>query len=255
MGTAVQLNEYYVYKLYNRLGELLYVGFTTNWRQRRKDHKSRQHWFSEVAREELETFTDELTAQLREVTLIFDERPRYNRTYNVDVAPDYLAPYLAEAKMMPDGKKAKRGGPPYHLDAAPVQAMRDVAIACGCKGVFCHLDCEDVGFCQRASLTDTNLLEIPVPGQHPEPAPPRSWLKRHEEEERQRQEKEQQRRERRRAARRAATASRQEMIREQGRQAACAGLPRHPPYTTMLGKPNSHSNRLWLEGYDRVISA
>ncbi len=266
MNQTLQPRDYLVYKLYNDQDVLLYVGFTKDWKQRRKDHKARQPWFGEVAHEELEVISDELSAKLREVALIFDASPRYNRIGKAE-GNSYTAFFMSEYD-----RDEKRTGtfvsPGLGMKAAPVRAMRRVAIACGCKGVFCHLDCEDIGTCLRSSISDTNPFEIPVVGQWSNPTPPRSWLRQQEEAEQQRKRDEQQREVEWRASpegqRYLATQAQEhekrkgiatlgrESIREKGRNAAHDRLPRTPPYTTWLGKPNTFPNRLWLEGYDEI---
>lgn len=70
--------ETLLYRLYDDIGALLYVGVTDDWDRRRSQHATERPWFGEVSRVVLETCPDRTSALAREVAAISNEAPRYN---------------------------------------------------------------------------------------------------------------------------------------------------------------------------------
>jgi predicted GIY-YIG superfamily endonuclease len=66
-----------VYRLYSEADDLLYVGLTADWPERRGHHRRHKEWWPEVARTEFDhCYTREAAANL-EARLIHELRPRY----------------------------------------------------------------------------------------------------------------------------------------------------------------------------------
>lgn len=73
---------YCVYRCYAGDGALLYVGCTSNYVKRRKQHRERSDWFCEVARVDVEAHADHRQALDAEAVAIWEEMPIYNRRRN-----------------------------------------------------------------------------------------------------------------------------------------------------------------------------
>lgn len=69
-----------LYRLFDQDGTLLYVGATLNVFSRLAAHRSRQPWFFEVARVELEHFEERADALRAEARAIEEEEPKHNVT-------------------------------------------------------------------------------------------------------------------------------------------------------------------------------
>lgn len=97
---------YHVYRCYDADDQLLYVGVTTDMRQRHTEHAGQKEWYSEVARIETEEFDSGDEAAEREMVLLTHERPRYNsptaRRYTAHLRParepSKVAALLIEAR-------------------------------------------------------------------------------------------------------------------------------------------------------------
>lgn len=68
-----------LYRLYDGGGALLYVGITSNWAKRMRDHASGKIWWSEVASRTFEEHPDRTAALAAERFAIGTEEPRYNQ--------------------------------------------------------------------------------------------------------------------------------------------------------------------------------
>jgi predicted GIY-YIG superfamily endonuclease len=73
-----------VYTLANASGEPLYVGVSSNLKQRMIAHKATKDWWESVANIDFEDFTNRLEAEVREAELIKVLRPLHNRAIPVD---------------------------------------------------------------------------------------------------------------------------------------------------------------------------
>lgn len=73
-----------VYTLADALGEPLYVGVSSNLKQRMIGHKATKDWWESVANIDFEEFTNRLEAEIREAELIKTLRPLHNRAIPID---------------------------------------------------------------------------------------------------------------------------------------------------------------------------
>lgn len=67
-----------LYRLYDDLGDLLYIGIAVNPARRFIEHQSRSAWWLEVARRELEWHPDRRSVEAAETLAIRNERPAFN---------------------------------------------------------------------------------------------------------------------------------------------------------------------------------
>ena len=67
-----------LYRCYDAVGRLLYVGKTDDWTRRQREHASRGPWWSEAARVEMRLGLDSQEAQRAEREAILYERPIHN---------------------------------------------------------------------------------------------------------------------------------------------------------------------------------
>jgi predicted GIY-YIG superfamily endonuclease len=87
-----------LYRLYDRAGELLYVGVTGNIATRWNGHASDKEWWPQVARRELTWFADRAEALAEEEHAIWNERPRYNKQHAFPNVSEEAARVFAEFK-------------------------------------------------------------------------------------------------------------------------------------------------------------
>lgn len=71
-----------VYRVYDKRGQLLYIGSTRNWRKRRVQHAGTKWWWPAIGRVELEHFASVVEARDAEIEAIQAERPRMNVRHN-----------------------------------------------------------------------------------------------------------------------------------------------------------------------------
>lgn len=67
-----------VYRLYDTLGKLLYVGASHNPDQRRRDHRKEKPWRRRIASMTIEWYPDRAAAEAAEREVIAREEPEYN---------------------------------------------------------------------------------------------------------------------------------------------------------------------------------
>jgi hypothetical protein len=72
----------YVYRLYGRSGNLLYVGITDNLDRRWREHAASKHWWGQVAQKESEPYPSRLEAKRAEAMQIRNLKPVHNRDMN-----------------------------------------------------------------------------------------------------------------------------------------------------------------------------
>ncbi|MCC8956130.1 GIY-YIG nuclease family protein [Bradyrhizobium sp. Pear77] len=80
-----------VYRLFNRDGELIYIGMTRSFGSRFEQHITRK-WWTEVARIEIEHHPDAISARRAEGAAILIENPKYNIVAGDDVALGVVEP-------------------------------------------------------------------------------------------------------------------------------------------------------------------
>lgn len=68
----------YLYRHFDRDGNLLYVGVSLSTISRLSQHKDASHWFAEIARVTIESFADRPLALVAEREAISKENPRHN---------------------------------------------------------------------------------------------------------------------------------------------------------------------------------
>lgn len=75
-----------VYRYYDRLGTLIYVGITRRGMARNAEHNTRAQWWPFVVRQEVDHFPSRAEAASREKELIRRYRPPFNTAHNLDSA-------------------------------------------------------------------------------------------------------------------------------------------------------------------------
>lgn len=70
-----------LYRHYNEMGELLYVGISLSAINRLSQHKT-SGWFIEIAKVDIEQFETRMLALNAEETAIKKEKPKYNKIHN-----------------------------------------------------------------------------------------------------------------------------------------------------------------------------
>lgn len=70
-----------LYRLYNAADQLLYIGITSDPKERWRQHQGDKSWWPEVTRKTIEWIDDRGTALSREASAIKTERPLYNGTH------------------------------------------------------------------------------------------------------------------------------------------------------------------------------
>lgn len=70
--------SHHVYRMFGESGELLYVGVTSNLKQRMKAHQFSTKWYSEVFSISAQSFPYRSFAERAEDTAIYSEVPKYN---------------------------------------------------------------------------------------------------------------------------------------------------------------------------------
>lgn len=72
-----------VYRIFNADGDLIYVGITRNWDNRRSHHAANQPWWDEVDDIAFAYYPNRFEAAVAEREAIKAELPRYNRVHGV----------------------------------------------------------------------------------------------------------------------------------------------------------------------------
>lgn len=76
-GYKPHMFQYVTYMMFNRDGEVIYVGKTRNWNQRLSAHR-KAPWWGEVYRIQVRPRKDEADAWVLEALLYRRHRPKYN---------------------------------------------------------------------------------------------------------------------------------------------------------------------------------
>lgn len=117
--------SHYLYKHYDKSGQLLYVGITNNLRVRHVAHKRDSFWFLDIARFKSNKFDTKREAVAAEIEAIRELRPLHNVTYSVDA----------------DGNQ---------LSAETIQIKRSIRLAIARSGKKQHEIANEVGVTQMA---------------------------------------------------------------------------------------------------------
>ena len=88
-----QWRDYYVYRLYDAAGELLYVGSTSNVRRRVQEHRRNQPWGHLIASSAFGGPLPQQDAWRLEDKTIREQRPRYNQR-----RPPHVEPTIEEMR-------------------------------------------------------------------------------------------------------------------------------------------------------------
>lgn len=72
----------YLYRLYDKGGQLLYIGITDNCFRRWKEHSKNQDWWGRVHQFTQDWYPDRRSVELAERRAIITESPLYNKTHN-----------------------------------------------------------------------------------------------------------------------------------------------------------------------------
>lgn len=75
-----------LYRFYDNVGTLLYVGITKDWHARIRSHEKSADFYSAVAKITFERFPDRESLEAAEVLAIEEEDPLYNRADNPNYA-------------------------------------------------------------------------------------------------------------------------------------------------------------------------
>jgi predicted GIY-YIG superfamily endonuclease len=81
------MNVAELYRHFDKLGTLLYVGISASTVRRLAQHKTKAGWFTAIARVEVEHFANRAAARQAEIKAIKRERPKYNLTHSVAPYP------------------------------------------------------------------------------------------------------------------------------------------------------------------------
>jgi predicted GIY-YIG superfamily endonuclease len=82
--------ECYLYRLYTRGGELLYVGVSVHPERRISEHRRDKAWAHLIDRESVRKYPSERAAQRAEEEAIKGERPRFNVIHNNEAPPSWI---------------------------------------------------------------------------------------------------------------------------------------------------------------------
>jgi len=99
-----------LYRLFDRGGNLLYVGITNDVKARFANHASLQPWWLDVATCRTEFFPTREALERGERAAIKAERPRHNTMYNTRRAPVPVAPRPARRGAAPRRREPRAGG-------------------------------------------------------------------------------------------------------------------------------------------------
>jgi predicted GIY-YIG superfamily endonuclease len=77
--TDIYLEPHVVYRIYDKAGDLLYVGVTVDFETRMQYHRSRSAWFPGYSHHELTEYPDRWKAESAETAAIMNEQPRHNQ--------------------------------------------------------------------------------------------------------------------------------------------------------------------------------
>lgn len=108
-GEATGRAGYFLYRLFDVAGELLYVGISLNPAKRVQQHRKVQPWRNKIAEIKIESFAHLGLASLAEIKAIEEEAPRFNKQHfgGTSSAPVDLVSISAQLQRM--GLKVQAG--------------------------------------------------------------------------------------------------------------------------------------------------
>jgi predicted GIY-YIG superfamily endonuclease len=110
----------YLYRAFNKEGELLYIGISSQWHHRLHQHEKTSAWIEEADHVTIERFPDRETVAEAERRAVLTEKPRDNKVF----AHDYESPAAHWAKIK---KWVKSGEAPDYTHQMIVTWMRETA--------------------------------------------------------------------------------------------------------------------------------
>lgn len=114
-----------VYRYYDHMAVLIYVGITRRGSQRNAEHFRGKDWWPYVAEQRVEHYPDEISAHVREVELIQLHTPPFNTQHNPDwqemrsaylamrstpMDPDHLGLWRGHGRALPARVRHQDGG-------------------------------------------------------------------------------------------------------------------------------------------------
>jgi len=94
-----------LYRFYDALDQLLYVGITNNPRARFGQHNSDKPWFKKVVRSTMEHFDTRAELEAAEIVAIQSELPIYNRAHSVVLAPKRIGTHIKPRTVVTDANR------------------------------------------------------------------------------------------------------------------------------------------------------
>lgn len=85
--------KYKIYKYYDCVGNLLYIGCTLDIVKRTAAHRCTKDWFDDISKIEVVSCGDKKEAYQIERDMIIKDRPLYNLHFNIPKKPKKKSPY------------------------------------------------------------------------------------------------------------------------------------------------------------------
>ena len=85
----IEVTKTAIYKHKNKDGDIIYVGIATSAMQRSMQHLNTSDWKEEIATIDVEWVPNRLMAEVKEIELIKELRPKYNKTHNDGLSADF----------------------------------------------------------------------------------------------------------------------------------------------------------------------
>jgi len=90
MGISeIEVTKTAIYKHKNKDGKIIYVGIATSAMQRSMQHLNTSDWKEEIATIDVEWVPNRLIAEVKEIELIKELRPKYNKMHNDGLSADF----------------------------------------------------------------------------------------------------------------------------------------------------------------------
>lgn len=114
-----------LYRMYDEVGDLLYVGICANPR-RLDEHKGSKDWWQQVDHIAVSHFPDRTAARAAEFAAIREERPRYNVQHSGRYTPRAVAPTQTSSRIRAarEAKGWSREVLARKSDTAPLTILR-----------------------------------------------------------------------------------------------------------------------------------
>jgi hypothetical protein len=112
---------FHLYRVFDRLDQLLYIGITTSMERRAKEHSSMKPWWkTEVAHIDTRVIGPRPIAQAMEAVVIDRERPKYNGLRGRSSTGKTLRAYMAAEGITVEDLMER-----YEADRATVESWRE----------------------------------------------------------------------------------------------------------------------------------